>query len=48
MARTKATNKGTSSSSTRRTGRPLPTIAKAGYTPGRPRSRYDQGGKVRK
>lgn len=46
MARTKAVSKGTSKTSTRRTGRPQPNIAKAGYTPGRPRSRYDKGGKV--
>lgn len=46
MARTTAVSKGTSKTSTRKTGRPQPNIAKAGYTPGRPRSRYDKGGKV--
>jgi hypothetical protein len=48
MARTKAVSKSTSRASTRKTGRPQPNIAKAGYTSGRPRSRYGEGGKVSK
>ena len=40
---TKKTN--TKASSVRGSNRPKPTVAKAGFTPGR-RSRYPNGGKV--